>query len=172
VVFSSDHGDHDAARKMEHKTVPYDEAARVPLLISHAGVTKAGHVDRTHLVSNGLDLIPTLCDYAGIDSPEGLLGGSLRPLAEGKAPANWREDLLCESQIARMVRTGRHKYIAYDDGDNREQLFDLQADPHEKTNLAASAAHAATLRDHRKRLAAWMERTGDRFAKKYRVAST
>ena len=34
-----------------------------------------------HLVSNGLDLLPTLCDYAGIEAPEGLHGRSLRPLA-------------------------------------------------------------------------------------------
>ncbi|MGD8238885.1 MAG: sulfatase-like hydrolase/transferase, partial [Armatimonadota bacterium] len=55
IIFTSDHGDHDAAHRMEHKTVPYEEAASIPLLISQPGTTPAGAVDETHLVSNGLD---------------------------------------------------------------------------------------------------------------------
>jgi len=72
VVFTSDHGDMDASHRLEHKSVLYEESARVPMLISWKGVTKAGAVDRTHLVSTGLDLIPTLCDFAGVPSPAAL----------------------------------------------------------------------------------------------------
>lgn len=43
-----------------------------------------------------------------------------------------------------------------------EELYDLQADPHEVTNLAADSKHAATLADMRKLLADWEERTGDK----------
>ncbi|MGD8237584.1 MAG: sulfatase-like hydrolase/transferase, partial [Armatimonadota bacterium] len=44
VVFTSDHGDMDSAHKLEHKTVFYEEAARIPMIISHKGHTRPGRV--------------------------------------------------------------------------------------------------------------------------------
>ena len=55
VVFTSDHGDMDASHHLEHKSVLYDEATRVPFIVSWKGVTKPGVVDKEHLVSSGLD---------------------------------------------------------------------------------------------------------------------
>ena len=72
IVFTSDHGDMDSAHKLEHKQVLYEESVRVPFIMSYAGRIPAGVIDDTHLVSNGLDLLPTLCDYAGIKTPEEL----------------------------------------------------------------------------------------------------
>jgi len=43
-----------------------------------------------------------------------------------------------------------------------EELYDLAADPHEVTNLAADPKHKATLETMRKKLADWEERTGDK----------
>lgn len=160
VVLTSDHGDMDSAHRMEHKTVFYEEAARVPLILSFKGRTAAGRVDRTHLVCNGLDLIPTLCDYAGIEPPEDLQGKSLRPLAEGKTVDAWREDLLVENQIGYMVHTGRYKYAFYDSGARREMLLDLQTDPGEMKNLAGDPAYQEILRDLRRRLAEQLDRAG------------
>ncbi|MEI6193066.1 MAG: sulfatase-like hydrolase/transferase, partial [Verrucomicrobiota bacterium] len=80
VVFSSDHGDMDAAHRLEHKSVFYEEASRVPFIVSWKGVTQPGLVDRKHLVSTGQDLIPTLCDFAGVPVPSALKGRSLRAL--------------------------------------------------------------------------------------------
>ena len=74
VVFTSDHGDMDGSHRLEHKSMFYEEAARVPFIVSYKGVTKPGLVDNQHLVSSGQDLIPTLCDYAGIKPPAALLG--------------------------------------------------------------------------------------------------
>ena len=83
VVLTSDHGDQDASHRMEHKEILYEEAIRVPFIVSWPGVTKAGAVDREHLVSNGLDLTPTLCDYAGIPKPASLHGLSVRAAGRG-----------------------------------------------------------------------------------------
>jgi arylsulfatase A-like enzyme len=125
------------------------------------------------LVSTGLDLIPTLCDYAGVTVPIGLQGRSVRPLAEGKAPDKWRDDLVVETQFeyeghatgirGRMLRTQRHKYIVYSEGTLREQLFDLEADPGEMTNLAVDPEKKALLEECRTRLAQWCRETGDVF---------
>lgn len=139
VVFTSDHGDMDAAHRMEHKTVFYEEAARIPLILAWPGVTVARGVD-AHLVSNGLDLLPTLCDYAGAETPADVAGVSLRPLAEGNPPQSWRAALPVESEIGRMIVTDRYKYMMYDEGMHREQLIDLVADPGETRNAAVDPA--------------------------------
>ena len=152
IIFSSDHGDMDAAHRMEHKTVLYEEAARVPLIVSFPGESVPGLVDEAHLVSNGLDLIPTLCDYAGIDSPPGLTGKSIKPLVEGKEPGAWRTQLLVESEFGNMIRQRRYKYNLYDCGENRDQLIDLENDPGEMVNLASDQDYQDILKEHRDNL--------------------
>jgi len=150
VVFTSDHGDMDAAHRIEHKTTFYEEAARIPLILRYPGRARAGLVDREHLVSNGIDLIPTLCDYAGVVPPDDLKGRSLRPLTEGRKVGPWRESLLVENEIGFMVHTGRYKYRRYDTGDHREMLNDLQVDPGEMKNFASDPAYEKTLEEHRR----------------------
>jgi choline-sulfatase len=167
VVFTSDHGDLDAAHRLEHKSILYEEAARVPFLVSQKGVTKPGVVDDAHPVSVGLDLIPTFCDYAGIEPPEGLRGRSVRRLAEGRAVDAWRDQVVVESRAGRMIRTDRFKYVVYESGAHREQLTDLAEDPGETVNLAENPKYRDVLNQHRKRLRAWVEETGDGIGKAY-----
>ncbi|MHC4343115.1 MAG: sulfatase family protein, partial [Planctomycetota bacterium] len=168
IVFSSDHGDMDAAHKMEHKSVLYEESVRVPFIMSYRGVIPEGVVDDTHLVSNGLDLLGTLCDYAGIKIPEGLQGLSLRPLAEGKKAA-WRDYVVSESQNGRMLQTDRFKYCVYDSGRGREQLIDLKSDPGEMKNLAERAGFKDVLAKHRQLLHKWVTKNNDKIAVEYIV---
>jgi arylsulfatase A-like enzyme len=177
VLFSSDHGDMCGAHQMIQKSVLYDESARVPFIVrppgGHASCPGAGRVDGAHLVSNGLDLVPTLCDYAGLDAPEVLAGRSLRALIEGRDVPGWRDHLVLESRLdgiqcdGRMVRTERYKYVIYEWGRYREQLFDLQADPGEVVNLAVESRFGDVLEEHRRLLWSWCERTGDRFGHHY-----
>lgn len=170
VVFSSDHGDGDAHHQWNQKSALYEPCVRVPLILSLPERIRAGKVDSTHLVSNGLDLLPTFCDYASIAPPEGLEGRSLRGLLERGGDPGWRQELAVETcftppayrgTFGRMLRTERYKYVAYSWGEHREQLFDLQTDPGETTNLAANPQHQVALDEHRLRLAAWRQRSGD-----------
>ena len=167
VVFTSDHGDLDAAHRLEHKDVLYEESVGVPFIMSHPGAIPAGAVDDVHLVSNGLDLLPTLCDYAGVASPSGLDGISLRALAEGRNVTDWRRFLVAESKHGRMLRTDRVKYCIYESGANREQLVDLVDDPGEMRNLAGLSSQRPILEHHRALLRDWVARTGDRIAAGY-----
>jgi len=148
VIFTSDHGDLDAAHRLEHKSAFYEESASVPFIISQKGVTPVGEVDVIHPVSNGLDLIPTLCDYAGIAKPHGLSGRSLRPLAEGEKP-DWREAVPVESSLGRMVAGTRYKYVRHFDGANAEQLYDLETDPHEMRNSLEAEGNHGVVEHHR-----------------------
>ncbi len=157
IVWSADHGDGLGRHGLTSKMFLYDEAARVPLVVVGPGRAGGGRRDRTHLVS-GLDIAPTLCDFAGIEPPPKARGLSLRPLVEGRSPQTWRECLFAEAEgTGRMVRTPEYKLITYR-GDPAEQLFDMRADPGETMNLAGDAARADVVRDLRRRLDEW-ERT-------------
>lgn len=173
IVLVSDHGDGNGAHKWNQKTLLYEEPARVPCILSGPGIAAPGRTDGAHLISTGLDLVPTFCDYAKIDPPKGLRGRSLRPLVEGR-PIEWRNQVVAECDLyrrygqsggvyGRMLRTVRYKYVAYSAGKIREQLFDMQNDPGEMNNLVVDPAFASILQDHRNRLADWIKETNDFF---------
>jgi arylsulfatase A-like enzyme len=160
VLFTADHGEQMGSHQLIGKMVFYEEAARVPLAISWPGVIRPGQVSRG-LVS-GIDVLPTLCNYVGARIPSGVTGRSLRPLVE-QASAPWRGSLVSETETARMLRYGRHKYIRYKPARHLEMLFDLENDPGETRNLAEDPGHNSELEDHRKMLDAWMAHSGGSF---------
>jgi arylsulfatase A-like enzyme len=157
----------DSAHRLEHKSILYEESVRIPFIMSLPGAIPRGAVDDTHFVSNGLDLLPTLCDYAGIEPSAGLPGRSVRPLAEGKAVEPRRDFVVSQTANGRMVRTDRFKYCLYDSGEHREQLTDLKDDPGEMKNLAETPAFRNVLDQHRQLLKGWVEKMGDRIAASY-----
>jgi len=157
VIFTADHGEGMAHHQMVRKHSPYDESSKVPFLISWPGYFPENRQDPTTLVS-GADILPTLCDIAGIPAPPNMRGRSLRPLLEGKRK-DQREFLVVEipPDVGRMVRTPPFKYVTFA-GDAVEQLFDLQNDPGETRNLAGDPRYAGTLEDCRKLLLEWEAR--------------
>ena len=157
IVLTSDHGEGMAHHQMVRKSSLYDESARVPLLFSWPGHISENRMDTSHLTS-GLDIMPTLCDYAGIEEPANMRGVSLRAALEANAGLS-RDFIVSEvtSNTGRMVRTERYKYIAYK-GDPVDQLFDMKDDPGETKNLATSSAYASALAEHKKLLKDWERR--------------
>jgi len=145
VIFTSDHGDMLGERGLWFKMSFFEGSARVPLMVSAPGLS-AGMVSDP--VST-LDLCPTLCELAGVDMSEVMPwtdGESLVPLAGGTArTAPVAMEYAAEGSITPLVglRYGRWKYIrCLADPD---QLFDLEADPQERVNLAERPEHAGTL---------------------------
>jgi choline-sulfatase len=150
VIFSSDHGDNDASHKLEHKTVLYEESANIPFAAMWKGHIPAGQVNNTSLISNGLDLLPTVCDYAGIKVLADKRGRSLRPLFEGKE-VEWRKTLGVEGQISRMViHEDGYKYVKYDAAGFEERLMDLNKDPFEKTHFTTNPEYKQVFSDLKK----------------------
>ncbi len=161
ILFTSDHGDMQGAHGLPQKDTFYEESAHVPFLLHVPGM----EADlRSDLVNNGLDPFPTLCDLARIDTPADLHGRSLLAGRQGPRYVAAEVKLRCGSS-GRMIRSERFKYIAFDTGPRREQLFDLERDPREMENLAGLHAHAQVLRQHRDYLREWIARTGDPFGK-------
>ena len=145
----------DSAHRIEHKTLLYDEAARIPFMVMHKGHAPAGVVDDKHLVSNGLDLLPTVCDYAGVKGQSDPRGLSVKSIVEGKTPATWRTSLGVESEIGHMVVGDKCKLIKYDAAGPEEQLLDLKKDPLETKHFTNAPSHAKLLADMRKEFARW-----------------
>ena len=162
VVFTSDHGDHDGEHRLTMKRSFYEAAVHVPLIVRWPGHVASQRVDDTHLINNCIDLLPTLCELAGVAPPAGLPGRSFSGLALGAEPPGWRDFVVSETVAGRMLRSDRYKYCVYHhEGASEELLCDLQEDPMETANLAASPTHRPVLREHRHLLAEWTRRHGD-----------
>ncbi len=146
VIYTSDHGDNLGNRGLWGKSVMYEEAAGIPFIINGSDVPK-GHRCKTPI--SLVDCYPTVLDALGHadDAEEQMLPGrSLFDIAQ--APDHQRV-VLSQYHAAGsitgmfMIRDGRWKYIHYPG--YPPQLFDLQADPSETRDLAASDVHQATL---------------------------
>ncbi len=162
VLFTSDHGEQAGAHRAVTKGYLYEESTRIPFIVRWPGVVQAGRVDAEHFISSGLDLIPTLCDCAGVPVPSALKGRSVRPLAEGRAVADWRSFLVVENRRSLLVHTGQWKYmVGHADSAEppapvvREMLIHLGKDAGELTNLAGDPACRPHLEACRRLLRKW-----------------
>ena len=167
VVFTSDHGDGHGAHKLQQKWTLYEESARVPFILRGPGIESG--IESDALVSTGLDLLPTLCEYADIVPPDGIRGHSVRPIAAGDEPGDWRKYVVTQTDKTggRMIRTDRYKYNAYKWRRPREQLFDMAEDQGEMVNLAVESAHKHVLEAHREHLLEWCIETDDLYREHY-----
>lgn len=136
VLFTSDHGDMLGNHGMVAKRVFYENAARVPLIISGKLMEKyMGSVDDRLLCLE--DVMPTLLDLCGIEIPSTVEGVSA--LSDNKRELLYGE--MSEGDLAtRMVHDGRFKLIYYPVG-NYTQLFDIKNDPEERINLAGNSEY-------------------------------
>jgi choline-sulfatase len=167
VVFMSDHGDSMASRHRVTKQVDfYEEVSRVPFVFKGPGV-------KSRYIKGGpvslLDLFPTLCGYAGIETPKGLRGKDLSGVLRGEdlpdrkyVVSQWHTEWGYTVEPGRMLVTGRYKYIKYLEGQG-EELYDLEKDPWEKTNLAGKSDYAKELAECRILFKEYLDETGDDF---------
>jgi iduronate 2-sulfatase len=87
--------------------------------------------------------------------PAGPLDGvSLAPMLQDTS-ATVKDAAFTQARNGYSIRTDRWRYIEWADGEQGTQLYDMNADPDETTNLASDARHAETINDLRARLAAY-----------------
>ena len=128
-----------------------EEAARVPWIMRYPQRIPAGSTNERCLVSTGLDLLVTCCDYASVTPPPHCRGLSLRTVAEaGPAASPTRRQVYAENGgkwgRSEMLVTQDWKLVQYSGGANAEQLYDLRKDPGETRNHAKVAGNGAVLR--------------------------
>ncbi|MCK0151052.1 choline-sulfatase [Marivita sp. S6314] len=149
ILFVSDHGDMLGERGLWFKMSFYEGSSRVPLMISAPGMAPGLVTDPVSTI----DVCPTLCDLAGVSMDEVMpwtTGETLVPLGQGASrDTPVAMEYAAEASYAPMVslRYGRWKYnrCALDP----DQLFDMDADPFELTNLADAPEHQGTVQSLR-----------------------
>jgi arylsulfatase A-like enzyme len=143
----------------------YEESIRLPLVMRYPKRVRAGTTPAPMALT--IDLAPTLLELAGARAPAALDGRSLVPLLQGASP-KWRSSFPIEynsdTVFPRMdhmgydaVRTERYKYIRYRELPGMDELYDLQADPYELSNVFGSRSHAAVRASMQKELQRLLE---------------
>jgi len=153
VMYTSDHGDNLGARGLWGKSTMYEEIAGVPLIMAgpHLPANKVVKTPVSHV-----DAYPTILETVGARREAG--GGqhpgySLNAIAEGLQP---ERTVLSEYHAmgsttgAFAIRNGRYKYVYY--GKYPAQLFDLEKDPEEMTDLSTHSDYASELQECHRRL--------------------
>jgi len=161
VIFTTDNGYFHGEKGLADKWYPYEESIRVPLIIRDPRLSPARRGQTSDALTLNVDLAPTMLAAARIAAPTTMQGRDLTPLVQQGSAPDWRSDFFYEHAIiktkdfipaSQALVTGRMKYIRWPDF-QVEELFDLQADPHEEHNLIADPAQAATLTGLRMRFA-------------------
>ena len=159
VIFTSDHGDGLASHNWNQKSALYEEVVNIPLIVCLPGCENAGSKSSA-IVSNGIDIFASICDIAGVKPYKGTKGISF--ISAAKNNSKPRKYAICETTFDNgktrgwMLRTEKYKYVLYDKGKNREQLFNIFSDRGERKNLATDKRYSIILQNHRDILYNWM----------------
>ncbi|MCP4640070.1 MAG: sulfatase-like hydrolase/transferase [bacterium] len=168
VVFTADQGlsgGHSGFWGMGDHTRPltaFDWTMHVPLIARHAGHIPAGMT--SDLMVSNYDFMPSILDYLGLDErmprePESP-GRSYAPVLRGDS-VDRDNAVYYEFENVRAVRTERWKYIERMGGEPYTELYDLQRDPGERTNVSGDSETAETQQGLRRRLHAFFDRYAD-----------
>lgn len=178
IVFSTDHGDQLLEHGIMGKNCFFESSVRVPLLVSLPGRVKAARY--TELIET-VDVLPTLLEMIGVPEPREVQGRSFAPLIAATGRRYEPRDAVFSENIipevitggrlnlsfekgrgvdgvrhpdAKMVRTNRWKYSYYPAG--YAELYDLDADPGERLNLAGRPESRAIEGEMKDRLLHWL----------------
>ncbi|MCA9120325.1 MAG: sulfatase [Planctomycetales bacterium] len=151
IIFTSDHGYHLGEHDFWAKVSLHEESASVPLIISVPGKTPAV----CHSLVELLDLYPTVAGLCGLEVPSRLQGKNLAPLLdEPETAVRDTAFSVAPSRQGFLLREDKWAYIQYkEDASAGIELFDMQKDPKQYTNLAAMPEHAATVARFKAKLA-------------------
>ncbi|HEV2974211.1 MAG TPA: sulfatase [Solirubrobacteraceae bacterium] len=165
IVFSSDNGLHMGEHRLEPgKLTAFDTDIRVPLIVAGPGVPAGRTVAQ---MAENIDLCPSFEQLAGARIPASVDGHSLVALLRGRAPANWRREILVEHHgrvldagdpdlptagagnppSYEAIRTSGSLYVEYVTGER--EYYDLRRDPFELDNIVASLSRTKLRRLHR-----------------------
>ena len=159
IVFAGDNGLALGKHGLMGKQSIYEHSVHVPLVMAGPGVPKG---ERTGAFCYLIDIFPTLCELTRTPIPSTVEGQTLVP-AMRDADEMIRDTLiLAYTHIHRGARDKRWKLIEYAVGGVRTtQLFDLENDPHELTNLADDPARGEQVERLRGEVARWRDEMGD-----------
>ncbi len=168
VIYTSDQGFFLGEHGWYDKRFMYEESLRMPLLVRYPKTIKAGSV--TDEIALNLDFAETLLDFAGVAAPDDMQGRSLRPILEGKEAGDWRKSMYYHFYeypgwhfVKRHygIRTQRYKLIHYYHDVDEWELYDLEKDPNEMSNLYGNTQYEELTTRLKKELSVIQEQYGD-----------
>ncbi len=175
ILFFSDHGDMHGSHGQFRKTSPYEEAIRVPFIISGEHAFYDGR--KTGVCTapvNHIDIAPTALKLCGIDVPEWMKGTDYSHYRFGNRNGDEPDSAYIQSVIPTghgdsvdkpwrgVVTRDGWKYVCFESV--AWLMFDLNRDPYELVNVAHNPAYAGKRKSLNDRLKKWIEDTGDKFA--------
>jgi arylsulfatase A-like enzyme len=151
ILFCSDHGDYAGDHGLFHKQVPsFLGAYRVPAILRWPGRIRSPGRDEDALVSLA-DFAPSFLEAAGLAPSRYFTGRCLTPFLEDNPPPDWREEICMQCEGTEQMFTQRQvltaDYKCVYNGFGRDELYDMQNDPHEMVNLEDDPAFDAVKRD-------------------------
>ena len=169
VIYAGDNGHFWGEHGLYDKRLAYEESIRIPFIVRYpAGIRDPGRRARQMVLN--IDLAPTLLELAGLAPPADMQGRSLVPvLANPSAPGRtaWLYEHFPVFPIPipgiTAIRTERYKYVEYQNDLRPRELFDLQADPREQTNLIDTPEGAGWADALQQELERLKKETGYRF---------
>ena len=157
IIYSSDNGYFMGEHTYLDKRLAYENSMRVPMVIRYPELIHKNTTVKQKCLN--IDLAPTILNLAGLDIPNYMQGESMVDLLKGNDVDDWRDAILFEyfkdtywpyagpNQIA--VRTDRYKLVDCFLKKDIDELYDLQTDPGEMTNLINDSSYDAVEKDLR-----------------------
>ncbi|MCU0963322.1 MAG: sulfatase, partial [Pirellulaceae bacterium] len=149
IVVWGDNGWHLGEKGITGKNTLWDPATQVPLIFAGPGVAAGG---RCRQPAELLDIYPTLVELCGLPRRDDQEGHSLVPQLQNAAASRPWPAITTHNQGNHGIRSQRWRYISYADG--TEELYDMEADPREWTNLAGDPQYDRVIAEHRR----WLPR--------------
>ena len=176
ILFTSDHGETLGSHGglVDKGFHHFEEIQRIGMILSGPPVAQPGRTIPQW--ASLLDVYPTVLDAAGAElDPAAVHGRSLLPLLRGEE-VQWRDEAFVEffglGNLSATLLTCRHGDLKYGwNCTSRDELYDLAADPYETVNRIDDPAYADAVGQMRRRIEAFMERTGHRSLQGFRVTA-
>ncbi|MCP4848571.1 MAG: sulfatase [Verrucomicrobiaceae bacterium] len=143
VIFSSDHGYLLGEHNKFQKQHLFEQSTRVPFILSVPWLAKT-HGKATQHITELIDLYPTLAQLTGLTPPVNLHGQSLLPLLRDPKSDKWKKQMAftISRSGGESIRTPKWRFTHWGYGSKGAELYDLQNDPGEFTNLAKNRRYA------------------------------
>ena len=155
VIFTSDHGYHLGEHDFWAKVSLRDESSQVPLIISVPGKKPAV----CHSLTELLDLYPTLASLCGLKVPQRLQGKNIARMLDDPAhEVRQAAFSVAPSRKGFLLREDKWAYIQYrENAAGGIELFDMEKDPKQYTNLATDPGHRQLVKEFQAKLAAKLQ---------------
>lgn len=148
IVFTSDHGYHLGEHDFWQKPNMHEHVARVPLIISAPSIKPARSSSPVELV----DFYPTCNELFNVPHPEGIHGKSLIPILLNPQHMIRETALITErSGQGGSIRSKKWQYFKYTIKGGGEELYDMDKDPEQYTNLVNNPVYAQILKEYREK---------------------